>query len=1439
MNVHPSRAAAISSFRTAFGTEDIMYDIRNRLGHLTEPKAIKVCAVLEAMTSYILERRQTVQGNANASTAPSAVEYFAALMFSLEESASNGDGDTVGATASLLTVALSSLSQDVIRSRYQAICEVLTQQLAQYSAHSYAARHLLSCLRSVLNNIGGSAWANKAVLRAFSSLTFFTVDPRAKVRKMGQEIVSDVLLTVSKSFRAAKAARANVHTGAGSSDVNEDVKQPEIYASLPKQLVDTMVGQLVRELDNCTVQSADEETRSIPMYVCGLLQATIFLLPPHAVARVVQPLLNMASTGNPILTVQLLRVLDKLFLSDTRGKFVAAKDLRFLDDDGVDQMDELMSDVPFARATGPAEAKMIIHLVDKLPEMRPHLADVAVTRAFTNTVVNGLVRLTHLSDHSIGGERVPKFVDMLISMLLSPKTDAVFASSKAITRLFTNCLTDELVSHSLSMHSAVNQGSRPSPLQRIVMQLKTAMGYRFKAVWGEVFQACSSLFQNLESKAYGFAAPLIEALDALYGSHEVDGIFINPLRKAIGAAIANFGPHLVLQTLPLNLPTSDSVASRDGVNLAEAIEQSRSWLLPVLKAKVRRTHLAFFEKEMLPLAEDMLLQQDISEGDEKPIEAKAYQTIAIQIWDTFPSFASDPLDLAAAFPSFCRQLGEAMTDRRLEFARPQICKALMVMIHKNKRKANRDRYAQEAETDGFCGAHLFGFELPEFDDNNQHFGGDAAAAAGNDGNDEDQDQDETATKAEAEANLAVLAKFAKPFLSRLFNVARELAPERRELVLQTVTAYASIADGGLVNELLQRTLKLLLNKAKELNAVRNASEDEVKVKSNAGASLTPAQIKVNKIEECSDAVHVLCDIATALSPFASHDNIRRFLQCVNPFLKNSRDSSSQKKAYRAIATVCAFHEEFVQQNWSQVVDMVTTSHEQCHSAALRSRLQCLKQVVVHVPKLLTNPELLEKLPELLMEAVLATKESNQKTRHAAFDVLVSLGHRMLNTQVDPSQLAISDASRTSSHPLMAEYFCMVVAPLARTHPHIQSAAVLALSTLLYTFSSHIPTTTVTDLLDTMTLLLQQQKGAEVIKSVLGFIKVATLRLGPQIMDEHMPKLVPAVCKWVDGHRFKGKIKTLFEIFVRKFGLDRMREVTPRSHIKLVTYINKQKERERRIKAEMWKANRKDARREKNLSKLQDKGSSSNAVIEDFEDIMGGSDGEDDGQSSSRGRGRNTDTTMGSAGAPTHGRKGKRAAAAAASGAQALYIADEEVDFMDQGVVRKVVTSNGRRSDRKAVSETTSADGTKYSEDGKLVFPGLLGDSDDEDDSRRGRAGRQAPAYDSDGDDDDNDDAQAAPNTHVRKSKRKTPEPDALLSGQLYRSRRGGGDMRRAGALEPFAYHPLSGAMMNRRTKKRATRDFENMLQAAKSGSKAGRKAKGKHGAIFAKRKGRR
>ena len=76
----------------------------------------------------------------------------------------------------------------------------------------------------------------------------------------------------------------------------------------------------------------------------------------------------------------------------------------------------------------------------------------------------------------------------------------------------------------------------------------------------------------------------------------------------------------------------------------------------------------------------------------------------------------------------------------------------------------------------------------------------------------------------------------------------------------------------------------------------------------------------------------------------------------------------------------------------------------------------------------------------------------------------------------------------------------------------------------------------TEILSTLLVFLNST-NREIVKSTLGFIKLAIHTLPISLVRPHLPQLVPALLSWARDHKnhFKAKVRHIFERMIRRFG----------------------------------------------------------------------------------------------------------------------------------------------------------------------------------------------------------------------------------------------------------------------------------------------------------------
>lgn len=170
-----------------------------------------------------------------------------------------------------------------------------------------------------------------------------------------------------------------------------------------------------------------------------------------------------------------------------------------------------------------------------------------------------------------------------------------------------------------------------------------------------------------------------------------------------------------------------------------------------------------------------------------------------------------------------------------------------------------------------------------------------------------------------------------------------------------------------------------------------------------------------------------------------------------------------------------------------------------------------------------------------------------------------------------------------------EFMTMVAGGLAGATPHMISATVTAISRIEFEFKREplslplivsmlisaidvISSKMHNDILTTMIVLLSSA-NREIIKSVLGFIKLVIHTLPLEILRPHLKELVPALLNWSHDHKnhFKLKVRHIFERMLRRINWDELYGYAGEEEAsKVLVNIKKRKERAKRKKA-----NRKD------------------------------------------------------------------------------------------------------------------------------------------------------------------------------------------------------------------------------------------------------------------------
>ncbi|KAF2090195.1 NUC173-domain-containing protein [Saccharata proteae CBS 121410] len=676
----------------------------------------------------------------------------------------------------------------------------------------------------------------------------------------------------------------------------------------------------------------------------------------------------------------------------------------------------------------------------------------------------------------------------------------------------------------------------------------------------------------------------------------------------------------------------DSVLEILPLNLVKPVagQPGRAWILPIMRDSVSNTKLAHFRSELVPLSEAMF-QRVLEHGSaEKTMEIKIFETLVHQTWAILPGYCDLPLDLTEAFDQSFAELVSNLLYQQTEL-RKDLCQSLQNLVDSNK---------AIVEIEG----------------------------------EEDMVAQSRVSKADAQKNIQHLASFSANILAVLFNVYNQTLPQYRGTVLRCINAYLSITPANELMETFTRVATLLESSLAETGSQTQA--DKQKEKKSA--------------DKMPPASHTLMDLVITISIYLPRESFVSLFNIAALMINKDDDPQLQKKAYKLIPRLAESElgKAALLERTAELQKLVLDSSQKASAPARRDRLAAIAQIVEYLPE-----SDLHFIPSILSEVVISAKETNEKARTQAFDLLVLMGEKMQQGgTVVQSKIPLMDDSAPDVPASLEEYFTMMSAGLAGSTPHMISASITALTRTLYQFRSSMTEATITDLVQTMDLFLTSA-NREIVRSVLGFVKVSVISLPTSLMLPRLQTLVPNLMVWSHEHKghFKAKVKHIIERMIRRFGVETVERNTPDADKKLIANIRKTRDRRKR---------RKDAGDDEDDETAKPTKEHKGKFESEYDEAVYGSDADSDSGSDV-----SDDEIMGrKRGAKSAGKQQQQ------QGGQTYIIEDEDepLDLLDRRALGNVSSTKPLKARAVPAASKTKA---KVDLDGKL----LLGDSDSDDD----------------------------------------------------------------------------------------------------------------------------
>lgn len=859
----------------------------------------------------------------------------------------------------------------------------------------------------------------------------------------------------------------------------------------------------------------------------------------------------------------------------------------------------------------------------------------------------------------------------------------------------------------------------------------------------------------------------------------------------LGSAIEVCGPEWLLDILPLNLGDE---SGNDKVG--------RAWLLPIFRTKITNTRMSHFTGYFVPLSEAMFGKYRDAEGRSESvegeqakkragIEAKVFEAVVQQIWALFPGYCDLPVDLPQAFTKqFCEILSNVVYSQA--HLRPPIFRGLQLLVERNK--------------------SLSASSSPS-DVQMESFGIDSTAGS---------------------KNIQLLSSLAPNLLAVMFNVFSKASKQGRGYVLDAISAYLSILSQKVSRHVVNR--EALLTHWQDMVGTYN------KIRGLLQQGLAPSVSSKSAPGE-SSVPQTMLDFLVQLVPFLPDvDTAESLLNLIlSQDILQNKDPAVQKKAYRVLLRYSesgnTFAEQAIQQGLEILVEELVEKNASVAASAKKDRTTLLATMVPLLPS-----DKLHIIPSIIPEAVLATKEANETARGAAYDLLVEMAQKMDKGGIIKRGLikgAEGDEDEDAgmaeqAEATLQEYITMVAAGLAGSSPHMISATITALSRLLFEyhgqslipassarllltyFTERLPSETISEMISTILIFLGSA-NREIVKSSVGFVKVAVVALAPVDIQPHLEALIPALLNWSHEHKnhFKLNIRHIFERLLRKFGYDKVESLTSEDDRKLLVNIRKRQQR---------------SKRKREQAHMDGNGSSDDNVKpagarNAYEEALYGSEDEDEtDEDASTPSG--TATRKGQQPALRKNAIGRRKQDARDEQG-AAYIQeneDEPLDLLDEKMLGRISRANPAAEQAKRTKrESQSANVKTDSRSGKLVF-------NDEDDDEQDGVGHDDAEMDSTnayleairGEDGFHMNArgQVKINKSTKRSRAQLEEDELVENvkdkleglgmlreggqrpkkqpkkkvkesiGQEFKAKKAGGDVKRSDGINPYAYVPL-------------------------------------------------
>jgi hypothetical protein len=266
----------------------------------------------------------------------------------------------------------------------------------------------------------------------------------------------------------------------------------------------------------------------------------------------------------------------------------------------------------------------------------------------------------------IGAKLLPLVLQQLLG-LSTPISQDETESSSAGNSLFVE--VSQLFRTDLQRLKEANSDIHASTSEACLRVLKSGIDPPFNDIYGPVLRPLAVLLQqmSLENDA---AVECIKVVVQLRCSPAIREGSQRLIDEALVLLVEGIGVEAFWRVIDFSVLCVQEKK--------KAIPNRYSWIFDILRSSVignNRTHLAFFQTEVLPLARKCDALFANSEGS----KGTMLRSQVINLWGLFPIFCRFPADVATTFPNLAPILIKAMNDERYPEFVGIVCNGLDVL----------------------------------------------------------------------------------------------------------------------------------------------------------------------------------------------------------------------------------------------------------------------------------------------------------------------------------------------------------------------------------------------------------------------------------------------------------------------------------------------------------------------------------------------------------------------------------------------------------------------------------------------------------------------------------------------------------------------------------------------------------------------------------------